>query len=167
MGMDLYAEDHTPKDGWPEASGYFRSNIWGWRPIAAALEMALKETGRPELKEVELRVLSYNDGGLIPKARSVELADAIDEWLLFDENKDMAFVTLHGSTVTQDPSSIVVSLRKEDPRGVPVETKIGGHTVTAFSVGNSTEDGSAWTTSMDHLREFSVFSRQSGGFRVS
>lgn len=167
MGMDLYAEDHTPSEGWPKVSGYFRASIWGWRAIAQAIDRALLETGRPQLKNEERMVLNYNDGGLIDSSRAIELADAIDEWLLFDENREMKFVTLHGSNVGDSPEYVIVSLREEDPRGAPKRVKVGDTTVETFSLSsNSTKSGAAWTTDLDHFREFSVFSRQSGGFRV-
>jgi len=166
MGMDLYAEDFHGIDGWPPASEYFRANVWSWGPIRAAVSEALASGGYPDLSAEETEALSFNDGLLISRRRSLEFAEALERWVDLPAHEGMRFVTLH--------QSLAGLLRKVDPRGKPKKHKIGigedAVEVMAYPL-CATQEGfnslAVYTTDLNHLEEFMLFCRTSGGFRVS
>lgn len=76
MGFDLYSTKHPMED----YRGYWRSSVWGWRPIALAAKLAMQHAGSP-MSQAEEQGWSYNDGFVVSATRAIEVGEAIGKWL--------------------------------------------------------------------------------------
>lgn len=66
MGMDVYGKNPTSETG-----GYFRRNVWGWRPLADLILGLCPE------EAADCKYWHSNDGDGLDAAGSVKLADEL------------------------------------------------------------------------------------------
>jgi len=74
MGMDVYTRQE-PETKVPEVGRYFRRNVWGWRPLAEALDTLAPENWT----KIEYRFSNDGDGldGDDARALAAEIDEAV------------------------------------------------------------------------------------------
>jgi hypothetical protein len=189
MGVDIYGIDpqttgkrpQTPN--WDEASEhekslyfnalgiwednnpgvYFRSNWWGWRPIHAIADMAIKLADLP----FDTKLWGENSGGGLKTHEECDaVADAIELFMTLNnanmhDEGDVFYLCL-GSWCTHDGGFIsdemTEKLNEEYPKG------------TILYNGVITEDGilafSSHSAPFYHITNFVTFLRNCGGFEI-
>jgi len=70
MGFDLYALDPITDN---EEHGYFRANVWYWRPLWAFVEYICQDT----LNDSEKKAGYYNDGNIISKEQAHQISNKL------------------------------------------------------------------------------------------
>ena len=158
MGMDVTGRAPKSREG-----GYFRANVWSWRPIHALIHIANVRNGNRLVPEKVMMYLGTNDGrGLEDQESCDKLAKAI-EWLLGYP----AAIREHGLEVGKDDEGEYIGLPVESS---PLLCDREGHLYTEEDARKrkvALEDlCSAYRTSLPHVREFIAFLRNCGGFEV-
>lgn len=164
MGMDVYGTNSTI-----EAGTYFRSNVWGWRPLAEFLTATY-----PELT-AGCTYWQSNDGDGLGPAESLALAVAIDRDLA--NGRVLAYADQFESEQAALPDSecrlcqgtgvrtdeVGKSFGLDKPRDP--STGKGGCNGCA-GTGREEHPGKWYSFSVEKVREFATFLRYSGGFSI-
>jgi len=149
MGMDVYGRND---------SGYFRANMWGWRPIHAISEMAIDK----HALSLSTDGWSYNDGhGLETKQECNILADAILDMVKPLEYEETIYLCL-GMWCTHDGSFLSEEETKELNEKHPQGSILNSAVVT--SKGKFAEP--SHSTSVERLNEWVAFLRECDGFQI-
>jgi len=133
MGMDVYGK--APKS---EVGEYFRSNVWGWRPIHELIEKA------NVLPQKMLEDMSFNDGAGPDEELALLLAYQLEQMVegMDDENTFMLSDEVDGPV-----AALVSALNQE---GIEIISP----------------RGPIYSASVAHVRNFIEFVKESGGFEV-
>lgn len=142
---------------------YFRSNWWGWRPIHAIADMAIKLADLP----FNTKDWGSNDGGgLKTQEECNQLADAIELFMTLNNknmhDEDDTFYLCLGSWV--DPKGSFLSDKKQGK--LNKEHPIG--TILYRGVVNSDGDlvFPSHSAPLYHITNFVTFLRKCGGFEI-
>jgi trans-aconitate methyltransferase len=121
-----------------EAGAYFRANIWSWRPIHELIEQS------NVLPQKMVEDMSFNDGAGPGEQQALLLAAALESMLegMDDDNEFMLSSEIDG------PVAAILSHFKE--QGIEIVSP----------------RGPVYSATVDHVREFVTFCRESGGFEV-
>jgi hypothetical protein len=151
MGMDVYGRND---------SGYFRANVWGWRPIHAISDMAIDK----HALSLSTDGWSYNDGhGLETKQECNILADAIEDMIKqFEDGDDDVIYLCLGMWCTHDGQFLSSEETKELNEKYPPNTILNSAVVT--SKGTLAEP--SHSTSVERLNEWVSFLRECDGFQI-
>lgn len=164
MGMDVFGKNATA-----EVGGYFRNNVWWWRPLADFLT-----TTYPELTS-GCTYWHSNDGDGLGPAESLALADALDRDLA--NGRVLAYADQYeaeqgnlpdsecrlcqGTGIRTDEVGKTFGLDKpRDP-----STGTGGCNGCA-GTGRQDHPGKWYPFSVENVREFANFLRNCGGFSI-
>lgn len=164
MGMDVYGEAATSQVG-----EYFRNNVWWWRPLA---DYILRT--HPELAS-SCAEWHSNSGDGLNAAESIALADALDADLA--SGAVDAYSTAYAAEVAALPreacnlcnstglrtDEIGVAHGYDKPRHPA--TGRGGCNGCA-GVGTREHWAASYPFSTENVREFAMFLRASGGFKI-
>lgn len=142
---------------------YFRSNWWGWRPIHAIADMAIRLVGLP----FETNNWGSNDGGgLKTQEECNQLADAIDLFMelnnanMFD-SEDTFYLCL-GSWSDSTGGFIDKNIQDELNRDYPPGTIMYRGVVAS----NGKLVFSSHSAPLYHITNFTTFLRKCGGFEI-
>ena len=154
MGMDVFGKAPSAEEG-----EYFRANIWWWRPLAAyCCFVAPGITGN-------CTYWQSNDGDGLEGADSVRLADVLDE--LIGNGSCAAYIAerkRHLDSLPLEPCQICdgTGLRKAVP-----ETGAGDRPCNGCdSTGRTKSFDCHYPMDVETVREFAIFLRHCGGFRI-
>ena len=160
MGVDI--SGRKPKT---EVGDYFSSNWWGWRPINTICELAAYES---KLK-IDFSYWGSNDGkGLKTQKQCDKLADAIEllisnsynEYLTEDD--DRIYICMgswcEAGTGQFVPSEFTASLNEQ--------YEYGDILYTPVVAANGTMVESSYSTSLGRLKQWIIFLRNCGGFKI-
>ena len=149
MGMDVYGRND---------SGYFRANMWGWRPIHAISAVAMDEHNL----NMNTHGWGYNDGhGLETKKECNDLADAIEDMVKTLEYEETIYLCL-GMWCTHDGSFLSEEETKELNEKHPPNTILN----TAVITSKGTWAEPSHSTSVERLTEWIAFLRECQGFEI-
>ena len=149
MGMDIYGKNDT---------GYFRANLWGWRPIHAISAAAIDKYAL----NMNTHGWGYNDGnGLETKEECNILADAIVDMVKDLKYEETIYLCL-GMWCTAEGSFLSEEETKELNEQYPPNTIINSAVVT--SKGTLAEP--SHSTSVERLDEWVGFLRECQGFEI-
>lgn len=121
-----------------QAGEYFRANIWSWRPIHELIEQT--KVLPPKMVED----MGFNDGAGPEEEGALLLAAAL-ETLVHGMDDENEFVL---SSEIDGPVAAMLSQFKE--QGIEIISP----------------RGAVYSATVDHVREFIEFCRESGGFEV-
>jgi len=163
MGVDVIGIKPTKK----ELGDYFGSNWWGWRPIQVLSETAIK------LKELGFDTTNWgvNDGkGLSNQIECNKLADAIE--LLISNNHqynenlvdddDRIYIVM-GSWCEVGTSKFICS---EKESSLKQEYEYGSFLFRPIVMIDGTLVEPAYSVSFGELKEWLIFLRNCGGFKI-
>jgi hypothetical protein len=158
MGVDI--SGRKPKT---EAGDYFCSNWWGWRPIVNLCEIAIDNY---KLK-LNTDYWGSNDGkGLRTQKQCDKLADALEDLLGTQihakEDDDRIFLCL-GSWVEAGTGRFIGG---EAENKINEEIPYGSIHYTPIVSENGMLVESAHSASVFKIKQFIVFLRNCGGFRI-
>jgi len=160
MGVDI--SGRKPKT---EAGDYFCSNWWGWRPILALSESAMLSNKL----DYDTSYWGSNDGkGLRTQKQCDKLADAIEllisnsynEYLTEDD--DRIYICM-GSWCEAGTGQFVPS---EFTESLNEQYEYGDILYGPVVAENGTMVESSYSTSLGRLKEWIVFLRNCGGFKI-
>ncbi len=160
MGVDI--SGRKPKS---EVGDYFCSNWWGWRPILALSEAAMLNSKL----DYDTSYWGSNDGkGLTTQKQCDKLADAIE--LLISNNYNEYLVE------DDDRIYIVMGMWCEAGTGKFIPSEVQSVLNEQYEYGdilygpvvavNGTLAESSYSTSLGRLKEWIVFLRNCGGFKI-
>ena len=177
MGMDVYG-----KNAKSEIGGYFRRNVWGWRPLAdCILDLAPEEAAG-------CTYWHSNDGDGLDGEGAIRLADRIDALLtsgvidLYVEARDKSVkalprITCHlcdGTGIRSDEVGRQMKqpemlINAADPiRADASHPRFGqtGWCNGCNGCGTKPDSATFYGLEANDLREFAAFCRDSGGFEI-
>jgi len=132
MGMDIYGIDPVSKEG-----EYFRSNVWGWRPVHMICELM----NRTHNLKVDMSKWGFNDGhGLKTQEDCDRLAEALDDFIKNDLGPGGTF-QINVPEGRRMPEALIM--------------KALGY-----------KDKEKYSIQKEHLLEFVRFLRSCGGFEI-
>ena len=142
---------------------YFRSNWWGWRPIHAIADMAIKVAQLG----YDTKLWGENSGaGLETQEECNHLADAIELFMMLNNanmhDMDDRFYLCLGSWVTSNgrflSEDVIDKLNKDYPIGtIRYQGVVGEDGVLAFP---------SHSAPLYHVHNFVTFLRKCGGFQI-
>ena len=164
MGMDVYGKNATV-----EVGGYFRNNVWWWRPLADFLTATY-----PDLT-AGCTYWQSNDGDGLDAAGALALADALDRDLA--NGRVTAYADQYAAEIAALPDSECdlcqgTGLRTDEvgrangldkPRD-PATGKGGCN--GCQGTGRRENWGKSYPFEVENVREFAAFLRHSGGFEI-
>ncbi len=164
MGMDIYGKNATT-----EAGGYFRNNVWWWRPLADFLT-----TTYPALTEA-CTYWHSNDGDGLNADQALALAEAIDADLA--AGRVAAYATLYEASIAALPTEECSICHGAGIRTDEIGREHGFDKPRDPATGKGGCNGCqgegrtpAWEShypfSEDNVREFATFLRECGGFEI-
>jgi hypothetical protein len=133
MGMDVYGRN--PKS---ERGEYFRSTIWGWRPIHEMIEQA--NVLPPDMVEE----MSFNDGAGPEEDLALLLSYQLEQMI---DGMDEEHEFMLSSEVDGPIGALISALNSQ---GIDIISP----------------RGPVYSASVGHVRDFIEFCRESGGFQV-
>jgi hypothetical protein len=149
MGMDIYGKND---------SGYFRANVWSWRPIHAISEMAIDKYDL----SLSTDGWSYNDGdGLKTKQECNDLADAIIDIVKELKYEEKIYLCL-GVWCTNEGTFLSEEEAKELNEKYPEGTITNSAVVTS----KGTLVQSSHSISVERIDEWISFLRECDGFEI-
>jgi hypothetical protein len=160
MGVDI--SGRKPKT---EAGDYFSSNWWGWRPILAISEAAMLNSKL----DYDTTYWGSNDGkGLRTQKQCDKLADAIEllisnnlnEYLTEDD--DRIYIVM-GSWCEAGTGKFIGSEREHI---LNQQYEYGDILYTPVVAENGTMVESSHGTSLGRLKQWIIFLRSCGGFKI-
>ena len=160
MGVDISGRKPKTEEG-----DYFASNWWGWRPILAISEAAMINSKL----DYDTSYWGSNDGkGLSTQKQCDKLADAIEllisnnynEYLTEDD--DRIYIVMgswcEAGTGQFVPSEFTASLNEQ--------YEYGDILYTPVVAANGTMVESSYSTSLGRLKQWIIFLRNCGGFKI-
>jgi hypothetical protein len=142
---------------------YFRSNWWGWRPIHAIADMAIKLMELP----LDTHLWGENSGGGLKNQEECDmLADAIEAFMMLNnanmhDEEDRFYLCL-GGWGTADGSFIGPNRTEKLNQDYPIGTVLYNGVVA--------EDGTlvfpSHSAPLYHITNFVTFLRKCGGFEI-
>jgi hypothetical protein len=158
VGMDLMGRAPKNKKG-----KYFRSGVWAWRPVHALIAIAnIRNDNRLVPRKLMPHLGSSKGHGLEDQKSCDRLADAL-EWLL----DHPAAIRKHGLEVGKDDEGEFIGIPAESS---PLLCDKDGHRYTNQDARKQKialkELRSAYQTPIWHVRKFTVFLHNCGGFEV-
>ena len=151
-------------DEWEEANPgyYFRANVWSWRPINKIINKVNVDYNL----DLDTEGFGSNSGnGLKNQADCDLLANAIENYVENNENllnSQVMYVNM-GMWVADD-NTFTIKSSEEDKlnRDYPIGSILYSSIIT--DQGKLVRP--AWSTSLEHIREFINFLRHCGGFEI-
>ena len=164
MGMDVFGKNATT-----EAGGYFRNNVWWWRPLADFLT-----TTYPELTS-GCTYWHSNDGDGLDAAGAIALADALDRDLA--NGRVTAYADQYEAEIAALPDSecdlCTGTGIRTDEIGVQHGLNVPRDPITGKGGCNGCQGtgrrenwGKSYPFSVENVREFAAFLRECGGFEI-
>lgn len=172
MGMDVYGRDPSSETG-----EYFRNSVWGWHPLADyIIEKA------PEHLVVQCRHWHSNDGDGLDAEASIELADWLDDQIesgLADEYEQEYKAMLNampdetcqwckGTGIRNDAigQQYGMPYKVIHEEGHPRKGQKGWCNA-CNGLGKTRPFATSYHFSVENVREFAKFVRDSGGFEIN
>ena len=155
-----YHEEYTK---WQENNPglYFRANVWGWRPLWAYVYSLCSDV----LTEEEYESCSYNDGAEISEVKAYAIAEILFK-ALKDGDVEAAILLkkAHNDALPDEDCEYCENgirvMKNED--GTEEEQTCnsckGSAKVRPFNT--------HYSTSVDQVKRFAIFAKESGGFTV-
>lgn len=158
---ELYFEE---QDKWRESNpgDYFRSNLWGWRPIVMLCQVANEKYDL----DLNFEYWGSNDGAGLKNQRECDkLADGLEGVLIgfFDMNEVDEVQICLGSWVNSMTNQFVSSeISKELNEEYPEYTIL----TTSVVLDDGTTVKSSHSVDKSHVERFIRFLRECGGFEI-
>ena len=133
MGMDVYGKN--PKS---EVGKYFRSTVWGWRPIHELIENA--NVLPPDM----LEDMNFNEGAGPEEEMALLLAYQMEQIV---EGMDESHTFMLSEEIDGPVAALISALNRD---GIEIISP----------------RGPVYSASVGHVRDFIEFMKESGGFEV-
>ena len=147
MGMDIIGKDPESEEG-----AYFRNNIWWWHPLATYIEAVAPD------EAAGCEAWHHNEGQGLDAEDAVVLADKLQAEI--DSGRCEQYMLSrgeHGVPNTENPPTV-------DMIKKVVGAIVGEETATEIGVDKIGE--SPWPFSVENVKGFITFLRESGGFEI-
>ena len=160
MGVDISGRKPTTNEG-----DYFRANWWGWRPINYICQLAAEQS---KLK-IDFSYWGSNDGkGLRTQKQCDKLADAIEllisnnynEYLTEDD--DRIYIVM-GSWCEAGTGKFIGSEREHI---LNQQYEYGDILYAPVVAEDGTLVESSYSTSLGRIKQWIIFLRNCGGFKI-
>lgn len=150
MGFDLYGVQAKSENG-----EYFRNNVWWWRPLASYVleNVALPEEGK--------ELWHTNDGHLVSEKTAVEIADTLAR--LVEEGHTARYEKEYQRELDALPLDICGLCAGTGQRN---DRFVKGTCNACGGAGKVKNFATNYPFSVDNVREFAAFCRESGGFTI-
>jgi hypothetical protein len=151
-------------NSWEEANPgyYFRANLWSWRPLNKIINLV----NLTHNLNLDVEGFGSNSGdGLKTQEECSLLADAIEEYLENNQNlndSQVIYVNL-GMWVANDNS---FSIKKQQETKLNRDYPIGSVLYSSIITDEGNLVKPAWSTDIEHIKEFINFLRHCGGFEI-
>ena len=174
MGMDVFGKNPSA-----EVGKYFRRSAWGWRRLAICIR-----TLAPA-ESASCRYWQTNDGDGLNKAKSIRLADRLDE--LIASGAVAAYVTITDAEIAALPRvacahcggtgirTDAVAVAAGQPERIVDRASDGEHNPRhgekgwcngCHGWGSNPDFDTFYGLEVDDVKAFSAFIRASGGFQI-
>lgn len=152
MGFDLHGIDPVTKEG-----EYFRNNCWWWRPLWQYVCANCKDILTPK----QIQSGEYNDGVLIEEEQCIKIADRLDA--LVKKGKTEAYAKDYvkfQKELPDEPCDICKG------KGIRNDNFVKGKCNACDGTGKKRPWVCSYPFSVENVKEFSEFIRDSGGFEI-